>query len=93
MTCIRCGTTLYDTDPAPLCDLCQQIEQEASAQYEAERDAMRRQAERARLSLSPAPAPAPAPHTELTPAGVAYLLPGIEPVHHATQPPGQARLL
>ena len=93
MTCIRCGTTLFDTDPAPHCDLCLQIEEEVSAQYEAERDAMRRQAERARLSLSPAPAPAPAPHTELTPAGVAYLLPGIEPVHQATQPPGQARLL
>ena len=35
----------------------------------------------------------PLPHAEVTPAGLNYLLPGVEPIHTTPPTEGQARLL
>ena len=90
-TCIHCGTLLHPDDPAPFCDHCATVEEEASAQYEAAREAMRQQI-RAAQGISWINGK-PLPPAEVTPAGLNYLLPGVDPIHTTPPTEGQARLL
>lgn len=75
------------TEPAPLCDLChtaQQKQQRLDRALEVMRQPMIVDGEEWVSTVPP---------TELTPAGLNYLLPGLQPIHETEQVAQQPRLI